>query len=77
MDKMEEYKWILINKQTGEFYCPHNSETIPRNGQPDKIEWIDWNKPLPEDIDTKLYTVSELEEWYTDNYDENGELKAV
>lgn len=56
------WKWILINKSTKEYYSKHNSETIPRNGDPDKIEWIEWNKPLPEDIDTVGYKY------------ENGEL---
>ena len=54
---MEEntWKWLLINKLTGQYYSKHNSEGIPRNGEPDKIEWIEWNKPLPEDIDLASY----------------------
>lgn len=61
---MEEiiYKWILINKMSGKFYDKHNSEAIPRNGEPNKIEWIEWNKPLPKDIDRVQYKY------------ENGEL---
>lgn len=49
---MEEitWRWILINKESGKYYDNHNSEATPRNGDPDKIEWIEWNKPLPEDV---------------------------
>lgn len=78
------YTWILIKKLDNTYLMPHRSTAKPKYGNnghekdfdPD-VEWIEWNNPLPEDIDKKAYTLSDLEEWYNNTYDENGELKAV
>jgi len=61
---MEEiiYTYILI-KTDGTYLGWSKAKTEKTAG--DGMQWIEWNKPLPEDIDTVQYKY------------ENGELKAV
>lgn len=48
------YNWILI-KKTGEYLGWSKADKKPPCGEPDKLEWIEWDKELPEDIDTANY----------------------
>ncbi len=48
------YTYILIKKD-GTYLGCSKAPTEPPCGEPDKLEWIEWNKPLPEDIDTGEY----------------------
>lgn len=61
---MEEiiYTFLLIKKD-GTYLGWSKAIDIPPNGDPDNLEWIEWNKPLPEDIEEREYTLAELEEW--------------
>lgn len=63
---MEEtiYTWILT-KTAGTFLGWSKAIEEPLCGDPDNMQWIKWNKPLPPDIDSVPYKY------------ENGELKAV
>jgi hypothetical protein len=66
------YTWILIKKSDNTYLNSHRQIEKPKYGNnghetdsdPD-VEWIEWNKPLPDDIDTVPYKY------------EDGELKAV
>jgi len=46
--------WILIRKDNQK-YVSWGNGTKPEVGEPDLLEWIEWNKELPEDIDTVQY----------------------
>ena len=63
---MEEtiYTYFLI-KTDGTYRGWSKAINKPPCGDPDNYEWISWNKPLPEDIDTVQYKY------------ENGELIAI
>ena len=61
----ETYNWILI-KKSGEYMSWSKSLTEPPCGEPDILEWIKWDKELPEDIDTADYWVERLEDAFED-----------
>ena len=44
------YNWILI-KIDGTYLGWSKAEKESPNGDPDNLQWIEWNKELPEDID--------------------------
>ncbi len=48
------YNWILIRKDNNK-YVSWGNGTKPPVGEPDLLEWKEWNKPLHEDIDTASY----------------------
>ena len=55
---MEEeilYNWILIYKADGKYIGWSKAIDIPPCGEPDKLEWVEWGKELPEDIEEKVY----------------------
>lgn len=65
------YKWILTVKETGEYLSYHIIDDMPPCGEPEKLQWREWNKPLPDDIDIRQeegnpYTLDELTELYKD-----------
>lgn len=77
--KKDIYNWLLVKKDGTWNNLWSKSIDKPQCGEPDKLEWIEWNKPLPNMIDPATgadisYTKDKLEIWYSDNYDENGEL---
>lgn len=66
---MEEniYTWILVRKENSVCCNKHRQIEKPKlgnNGKETDISdifvWIEWNKPLPDDIDEKEYTLDEL-----------------
>lgn len=62
---MNTYTFLLVKKD-GKYVGWSRSKNTPKCGEPDKLEWVEWNKPLPEDIDGKEYTLEELKELYKD-----------
>lgn len=56
------YTYILI-KEDGTYLGWSKSKEVKEAGN--GMQWIEWNKPLPNDIETKQYVY------------EDGELKAV
>lgn len=50
----ETYTFILI-KKSGEYLGWSKASTEPPCGEPDKLEWVEWGKELPEDIDSAEY----------------------
>ena len=50
-----KYNWILVIKKTGKYLGWSKSEKAPACGEPDKLDWIKWDKELPEDIDDNEY----------------------
>ena len=54
---MEEtiYTYLLIKKD-GTYLGWSRALDTPPCGDPDNLEWVEWNKPLPEDIDQRSYT---------------------
>ena len=65
---MEEiiYTWILT-KPDGTYLGWSKAVDEPPCGDPENMQWIEWNKPLPKDIDSASYIY---------DYD-TKELKAV
>jgi len=53
---MEEqiYRFILI-KKVGNRYMTWVNAKEPKCAEPEIYEWVGWNKPLPDDIDTIQY----------------------
>jgi len=45
------YNWVLIWKATGNYQSWSKSVNKPHCGDPDNLEWIEWGKELPEDIE--------------------------
>jgi len=54
MTENQTYTFILI-KKTGEYLGWSKAPTEPPCGQPELLEWVDWGKELPEDIDSTEY----------------------
>lgn len=56
---MEEtiYTFILT-KTDGTYLGWSKAKEVKKAG--DGMKWIEWNKPLPDDIDEKEYTLDEL-----------------
>lgn len=61
---MEEtiYTWILIKKEDNSYLMPHKQTEKPKYGNNGKekesdpdVEWIEWNKTLPKDIEIIQY----------------------
>ena len=53
---MEEeiiYTYILIKEEDNNYLGWSKAPTVKKAG--DGMQWIEWNKPLPEDIDSKEY----------------------
>lgn len=44
------YNWILAYKAGGHYLGWSKAEAEPPCGEPDKLEWVQWGKGLPEDI---------------------------
>ena len=42
------YTWLLILKETKQVLNNHISINQPFCGEPDKLEWIEWNNTLPD-----------------------------
>lgn len=42
------FNWILIRKDT-QIYIDWANGIKPNVGEPDLLEWIEWNKPIPPD----------------------------
>ena len=57
------YTFILIKEEDNNYLGWSKAPTVKKAG--DGMRWVEWNKPLPEDIDTIPYKYG------------NGELKAV
>lgn len=58
--------YILIESDTKEYRSWGNAAEVPPSCE--GLEWVEWGKELPEDIDSKEYTLSSLEDWYKDNF---------
>jgi hypothetical protein len=56
---------FILTKTDGTYLGWSKAKEIPPCGDTDNMSWVEWNKPLPDDIDTVQYKY------------ENGELKAV
>ena len=50
-----KYTWILIKKEDGKYLGWSKAKDKPLCGEPDKLEWVEWRKELPENIDTGNY----------------------
>ena len=49
------YNWLLIWKVDKKFQGWSKAKDIPNVGEPDKLEWVEWGKELPDDIEEKVY----------------------
>jgi hypothetical protein len=45
------YSWILVFKDSGKYLGWSKAPDKPPCGEPDKLEWAEWGKGLPEGID--------------------------
>ena len=61
------YTWILIKKEDGKYLGWSKAVGIPACGEPDVLEWVEWNKALPIGID-------DIETYYKSGtlYDSDG-----
>ena len=50
---MEEiiYNWILIEKETGTYIGWSKAINEPNCSGPNYMDWVEWGKELPDDID--------------------------
>jgi len=53
-EENETYNWLLIKKANGAYLGWSKAEDEPPCGEPDLLEWVQWGKELPEDIDEDL-----------------------
>ena len=54
MDK-EKYNWVLVYKKDQSYIGWSKSNSMPRCGDPELLEWIEWNKTLPEETEQELF----------------------
>ncbi len=52
---MVNIKWLLIRKDNNIIVNSHIIDKEPDCGEPKLLKWVEWNKPLPDDIDSKQY----------------------
>lgn len=45
--------WILIKKENNQYLGWSKSTEKPACGEPDLLEWVEYRKDLPDDIDTE------------------------
>jgi hypothetical protein len=49
------YKWILIKVGTSDYIGWSKSIKEPICNDSVNLKWVEWNKPLPDDIDSVQY----------------------